>query len=535
MPRHRSLAPLRATALVLAASLAACSSEPQFSIRQLDEYDWEGARVESHVALESILEIAALVGEERLVADIAPDGVVTIAGLPSRTPFVLEIVELPMLDELGAEPFREYRVVDGVTPIRIGGRYYYRETRAITEPTPVELDVTTPVPYAYEDQVIAFSARADGALVLDYPADEGDEGATALRWSFDALDVGTGVARRVLPDVALGDDLQIVHLRREALGVTRWNATRVLASTSDGELGAASGTVTISGTLEEPARDRALELDLPVRAAHQMLGVPAELVRAYYADATVYHEPGSGPGMLYGVAPPALSVDGLGRIDVDRTCADQLAENGWCDGEMCPLDCGTIRTPRPLDDLRTSLRYPDVYTHSGSPVLYATTTISFDQAIPGVHDPLSQRVWISRALPLESASGVALEPVVSPPRGLRVEDTLLPLDGAADRVGSGPTLAWDAPELGQPNLYTVTVHEIVRRESRAERVTQLRILTRETSFTIPEGTLMDGRIYTFQVAAHQDGRRLEQPDLYPSRELASATMVSGIFTPNTFE
>jgi len=92
-----------------------------------------------------------------------------------------------------------------------------------------------------------------------------------------------------------------------------------------------------------------------------------------------------------------------------------------------------------------------------------------------------------------------IEPRLGAPRTVQIAglDVLQPQSG----VGVTPTISWQAPTLGTPNLYIVDVFHLTPTPNRRNFVNVARIATTATSFTLPAGVLTSGEPYVISVQA----------------------------------
>ncbi len=91
----------------------------------------------------------------------------------------------------------------------------------------------------------------------------------------------------------------------------------------------------------------------------------------------------------------------------------------------------------------------------------------------------------------------------------------------ATRISPVPVLSWNAPTLGTPTDYEVSVYEVQTVGSSLRFVSALRLSTKKTSVRIPEGYLLGLRQYVFVIRA----RMRDNVDMYetPLRTGASTS------------
>lgn len=106
----------------------------------------------------------------------------------------------------------------------------------------------------------------------------------------------------------------------------------------------------------------------------------------------------------------------------------------------------------------------------------------------------------------EKAAFVAAEgkPLVGPPRSPKVADKDLFGDAAVTGVGTSPRLTWDAPALGAPSGYIVSLQRL---EAVSARTVSTSVATfyvpaaAERALTVPPGLLMSGETYHLRIQA----------------------------------
>jgi hypothetical protein len=118
---------------------------------------------------------------------------------------------------------------------------------------------------------------------------------------------------------------------------------------------------------------------------------------------------------------------------------------------------------------------------------------------------------------------------VSPPR----RPTISSLDGLAQQTGVGltPRLAWDLPDHGAPDGYSVTLYRLDNVGGRNSFTPQA--FSRGTSrhLDLPAGMLVSGQTYPATIAAlHAPAFDPARP-LHASYPVASASVVLAPFSP----
>ena len=169
-------------------------------------------------------------------------------------------------------------------------------------------------------------------------------------------------------------------------------------------------------------------------------------------------------------------------------------------------------------------------------------TIALNCSIPLTVPGLGGAVYLNAGYRQDMAIGPLVAspivPVMSGPQNLKING--LDFFSAQSGVGTSPTLTWQAPAIGAPSLYSVSVQRLYRdaknRLRRAPRAIA-NLQTRDTSITLPQVLTVDPALPTPQffvltVIASSNGN----PNLAdaPNRGLlpdSSATALSAVMTP----
>lgn len=115
-------------------------------------------------------------------------------------------------------------------------------------------------------------------------------------------------------------------------------------------------------------------------------------------------------------------------------------------------------------------------------------------------------------------------PLVSPPIDVTIGG--VPATSYLTGVGSTPVIAWQAPALGAPQRYVVTLYSF----EPTDKKLVASITTVDTSVTVPSGVLQQGTIYGARVSASTGQHDPEEPLMYPNHT-SYATALTRAFTP----
>jgi hypothetical protein len=138
------------------------------------------------------------------------------------------------------------------------------------------------------------------------------------------------------------------------------------------------------------------------------------------------------------------------------------------------------------------------------------------------------RSIINQPLPAFGANGIA--PRISPVRNATIG--CAPLFAASQPNTLTPELRWDAPSLGNPDFYTVTVTELSVANGSVSGQKIAAISTRERRLTVPVGVLSAQGRYTFTITAvASPGTEIDERPFQRHYPLFSADSISGVITP----
>lgn len=366
------------------------------------------------------------------------------------------------------------------------------------------------------------------------------DGATQVQgWTFNMQDTFIDVVNQGTPlvDASKGDDLVVTH------GV----ATLVGSSTPDGDpwtgyqslsvkeaVSVANVTMTNGGTTNvtlgfTPVTQKNFVLDYKGSAFNALL--PAGITDPVYASLSVAMEAGApNPGIGTFANLWYVSV----ASETAYTNADPACQGAGCDPMACATTCDPGTVVLPGDHAHT-------YSY-GNPFQYGqelfTVMIGFTKNVrPLLPEMTTERLrgFISITAPASEVTGKPIQPIVSLPQNIKVGGNATPYDQITTGVGNTPAVSWDAPTLGTPSYYRVTVYDL-KDLTGADGTTSFRrivgtMITKGTQVTIPAGVLQTGTNYYIQVAAEVEANYDSGKPFVISQHAASARMFTGVVTP----
>ncbi len=505
---------------------AGCGSEEAYAFESYDLYDVLRSPTRVEPDAPRFAEVAILVdtdqGRVRVPADSVGVGGARLTGVPAG-PATWELVYADALED--EPPSRVY--VDVVSRrLFHGARFAARpEVAAAGEGTRVALVVPAVEAWSVAaDHVEIVSSLADVWVRAWSMPDDPDsqsnapaEGATSLAgWetALASMDEPYLYGPRLV-DATRGDDLRVVHVRTEPLGHTAdpadpWSGAeteRVLGSFEASATYADGATTTLEGTFER-APEVAYDVDFRAAAfvdAWGASGAPEDVSQS--AQFYVVFEPGEGPGYTNGVAPTLLSVGSARTIrDID----DQLVAHPG--------------------DVALSLSYGQPYTFVGRAVASASVGLWYRRQDPVSGTPEFFNANFGVTDLADALASAPIVPAVSQVTNLRIAGQPAAWDAALEPVGVTPMVSWDPPATGAATHYEIAVSDTTDVGSRLRREF-VRVYTERTSFTFPEGVLLEGRYYFARVRAVSDGGSLDEPTVLASDRRAIADVLTGFFTP----
>jgi hypothetical protein len=142
--------------------------------------------------------------------------------------------------------------------------------------------------------------------------------------------------------------------------------------------------------------------------------------------------------------------------------------------------------------------------------------------------PVERFLYAAELLPAGADPSVTLRPRMSPVRNAQVNGRSLFDNQLA--VGSSPHIAWQAPAVGTPDRYLVTVRRLFANGPRSESRTVGRFYTGQTQLDLPPGVLQPGQVYFLTISAIAAGSPVSAP-ARSQLPYAFATLMSAIFSP----
>lgn len=478
---------------------------------------------------------------KRLPGTARADGSIVIAGVPAG-PWVLDMRVLPVGSRQTDPPLVVQYPIDGARTIRFGSNYWARKDAvAITPGTKLALTVSAPEAFVDGDRLSWIGLRSyffretvyanPDPLPSEGHANVPEANATASSgWTIDesVLEAPYGPEASGLPSAAAGDDLKIVQTRstkvmRDGERMIPWTSIderSVVGVLDAANASFANGTTnTVTGTLAAPPTET-LTIDFK-GTSYASMRASALYPRDARARAVVRmsQEAGPGPELFTSAAPVAwsLAASSLPKV-TEPSCFPPPGTR--CDPAACEIGCASASDGY-VDpgDLSYSFEAPRVYATDMRDIYDVSYTYSWNWTFPrpgGGAIQLSASASTTRPKTGSTAS-FALE--LGPVRNARIENATLDWNGGSTiPANATATVRFDAPELGTPEYYEVAVTELMPDaevevdDPRTSR-TAARLLTRETSATIPAEVLRVGRYYYVRVYAMRDGRDFSEPSI----------------------
>ncbi|WP_342378767.1 hypothetical protein NVS55_05145 [Myxococcus stipitatus] len=187
-----------------------------------------------------------------------------------------------------------------------------------------------------------------------------------------------------------------------------------------------------------------------------------------------------------------------------------------------------ISTQRDDELLETgTLNYGSPLQGRWATSVLAHTVLEKNYQLPGTTRGVTLRAGMETIDNLDDAQAHPLTPRLSPVRNPRVNG--VSLFQPATGVTPTPVVTWDAPELGTPRLYQLSV---LRIRADAENVTRVdsvgAIYTRGRSITVPPGLMLPGYSYVLVINASLNETSTPNEPFRDSIPSASATVVGAM-------
>jgi hypothetical protein len=157
----------------------------------------------------------------------------------------------------------------------------------------------------------------------------------------------------------------------------------------------------------------------------------------------------------------------------------------------------------PAADLDETLEYGDPFPASWDRFLVVASYVSVNVLAPGAFDPVDVVGVFSRVVPLDDVGDAPIAPALGPARS----PTIGGRDASAEQEGvtTAPELAWDAPALGSPDRYDVTLMRVFV-DPALPTTTLIEPVgvfhTGDRRFVVPPGVLTQGNRYLALIQAH---------------------------------
>lgn len=205
-----------------------------------------------------------------------------------------------------------------------------------------------------------------------------------------------------------------------------------------------------------------------------------------------------------------------------------------CDPMACAGACDLGMPAHPGD-------YAHGYTY-GNPFSYGqelfSAVVSFSYNVKSLLPEMTAerlRGSMSISIPAAEANGKSIQPTLSLPQNIKVAGQPTNLAQITTGVGLTPIVSWDAPAMGTPTHYRVTVIDLSDLMGADGAVSTRRTVatmeTTKTQVTIPAGIMKSATNYYFLVTAYAvPGYDSSKPFVYGQHE-ATARMFSGVVTP----
>jgi len=143
--------------------------------------------------------------------------------------------------------------------------------------------------------------------------------------------------------------------------------------------------------------------------------------------------------------------------------------------------------------------------------------------------PVERFLYGVDLVPTASADpSLTLRPRISPVLAPQVNGRSLFTNQLA--VGASPRLSWQAPAVGAPDRYLVTVRRLFATGPRSESRTVGRFYTSSTTMDVPPGVLLPGEVYFLTISAIAAGTPVNEP-ARSQLPYAFATLMSALISP----
>lgn len=150
--------------------------------------------------------------------------------------------------------------------------------------------------------------------------------------------------------------------------------------------------------------------------------------------------------------------------------------------------------------------------------------------LPGTTNPTALATWAVGTTPELPTAEAPMRPMV----GVVSQPMVSGGDFFANRNGIGylPTLTWGPPQVGSANVYSVAVYWIINNAGNTQANLIARLLTQNTSITLPPGIMSAGQTYVFQITSgYRPGVDVAAHPYFLGPINAGADAISGMMQP----
>ena len=159
--------------------------------------------------------------------------------------------------------------------------------------------------------------------------------------------------------------------------------------------------------------------------------------------------------------------------------------------------------------------------------------INYFFAVPvqlGSAAPYNEFVGYDANMSLAALHGGVVKPLISPVRHVQIAGKSL--GSPQTRVGTSPTVRWDAPAIGNATLYVVTLKRLSADSSGTSSTIVATFVTKDRSLQIPSTYLASGSTYILSMTAVDFGSVDRTRDLFgDGLPFESASSITSTFTP----
>ena len=154
---------------------------------------------------------------------------------------------------------------------------------------------------------------------------------------------------------------------------------------------------------------------------------------------------------------------------------------------LADLDYGTVGYGNP---------YPSTWT----PVLNVEYEVNVSYTASGADSPVAAQGEIFLSTAQMPAAGSAVGPIIGPVQNIKLDGLALTQPRTAGSLM--PTITWDAPLLGTPTVYQLTIYQLSNNGGESQYENVLDVYTSDRTLNLPDGTLASGSEYFFAIRAY---------------------------------